>query len=83
VAISKEETDSGWMHDSLLHWETLLVVAAGDLEDITFEFVSDTVARNLCAHSLIHEYSQFSLIFDLDQLLAAVGREGDGLGLDA
>lgn len=52
VAIREQETDTGWVHDSLLHWETLLVVATGDLEDISLELVSDAVTGNLLAHSV-------------------------------
>jgi hypothetical protein len=90
VAIGEEKSDSSGMHDTLLHGETLLVVAAGDLEDVALEFVADGVARNLCTHSviisccmfeaeepfvpLVHKHTQFSLIFNLDQLLAAIGR---------
>jgi len=77
VAIAEEKTDTSWVHDSLLHWETLLVVAAGNLEDIALEFVANSVTWDLCAHSLIHKYTQLSLIFNLNQLLAAIGREGD------
>jgi hypothetical protein len=90
VAVGEEESDSSGMHNTLLHGETLLVVAAGDLEDVALELVADRVTRNLCAHSaivsccgfqadelfvpLLHEDTQLSLIFDLNQLLAAVGR---------
>lgn len=90
VPVGEEQADSSGMHDSLLHGEALLVVAAGDLEDVALEFVADAVARNLCTHSviiscchfdaeepflpLVHKHSQFSLIFNLDQLLAAIGR---------
>jgi len=74
VAIGEEKSNSSGMHDTLLHRETLLVVAAGDLEDVALELVANRVARNLCAHSLLHEDTQLSLIFDLDQLLAAVRR---------
>ena len=91
VAFAEEETDAGWVHDSLLHWETLLVVASGDLEDVTLELVANAVTWNLCTHSaklsgstlessedqnqpLVHEYSQLFLIFNLNKLLAAIGR---------
>ena len=94
VAFGEEETDTGWMHDSLLHWETLLVVATGDLEDVAFEFIANGITRDFSAHSvemgirwamievdwadgsipLVHEDTQLSLIFDLDELLAAIGR---------
>jgi len=63
------------MHDTLLHRETLLVVAAGDLEDVALELIANGVARNLCTHSLVDEDTELSLIFDLDQLLAAIRRE--------
>jgi hypothetical protein len=83
------------VHDALLHGETLLVVAASDLEDVALEFVTNAVASNLLTHSvetrqmlscernrvpvcdflpLVYEYTQLSLIFNLDQLLAAIGR---------
>jgi len=78
------------VHDSLLHGETLLVVAAGDLEDVAFEFVADAVAWDFGAHSvgrseavlleivpivpLIHENTELSLVLNLDELLAAIGR---------
>jgi hypothetical protein len=92
VALGEQETDTGWVHDSLLHWETLLVVAAGDSEDVALEFISNAITWDLCAHSvgiisisslcpsssprvpLVHEDTQLLLIFNLDQLLAAVGR---------
>jgi len=75
VAVGEEKSNTGWVHDSLLHWETLLVVATGDLEDVTLELITNAVTWNLCTHSLVHEYSQLSLILNLDQLLAAIGRE--------
>jgi hypothetical protein len=91
VAFAEEETNTGWVHDSLLHWETLLVVASGDLEDVALELVANAVTWNLCTHSaklsgsnlessedqnqpLVHEYSQFSLVFNFNKLLAAIGR---------
>ena len=51
MAVGEEKSDTGWMHDTLLHRKSLLVVAASDLEDVTFEFVADAVTCNLCAHS--------------------------------
>lgn len=65
------------MHDTLLHWETLFVVAAGDLEDVAFEFGSDAVADDFLAHALFHEATESALIFDFDEFLGAVGRIGD------
>ena len=65
------------MHDPLLHRKTLLVVAAGDLEDVAFEFGTDAVAGDFGAHSLFHEDAEFALIFDFDDLLRPVGGIGD------
>jgi hypothetical protein len=81
------------VHNTLLHWETLLVVTTGDLEDVTLEFISDGVSWNLSAHSvvekldlrsqcswcriyvpLVHEDTELALIFDVDELLTAIGR---------
>ena len=65
------------MHDALLHRETLLVVAAGDFEDVAFELGGDAVAGDFLAHALVHEAAEFAVVFDLDELLGAVGRVGD------
>jgi hypothetical protein len=53
VSLSEKETDTGWVHDTLFHWETLLVVTTGNFEDVSLEFVSDGISRNLSAHSVI------------------------------
>ena len=60
------------MHDSLLHRESLLVVAAGDAEDVAFELVADAVAGDFGAHAAVHEDTELALIFDFDQLLRAI-----------
>jgi len=75
VTVREEEADTSGVHDSLLHGETLLVVTAGDAEDVTFEFVADAVTWDFSTHSLIHEDAESPLVFDLDELLAAIGRE--------
>jgi hypothetical protein len=74
VAVTEEETNTGWVHNTLLHRETLLVVAAGDPEDVALELVADRVSRNLLSHATIHEDAKLALIFDLDQLLGAIVR---------
>ena len=66
VAFGEEELDTGRVHDTLLHREALLVVAAGDFEDVTLELVADAVARNFVTHSTVHEDAQLTLIVDLD-----------------
>ena len=50
VAVGEEESDTGRVHDTLLHGETLLVVAAGDLEDITLELIAEVVTGDFLAH---------------------------------
>ena len=65
------------MHDTLLHGEPLLVVAARDAEDVAFEFVTDAVGGDFGTHAAVHENAEFALIFDFDELLRAVGRVGD------
>lgn len=74
---AQEQTDPRGVHDPLFHREPLLVVAAGDLEDVAFELRSDAVAFDFLAHALVHEAAQFALVFDFDELLGAVGGVGD------
>ncbi len=77
MARAKQQADSGRVHDTLLHGEALLVVAAGDFEDVAFELGSDAVAGHFLAHALVHEGAEFAVVFDLDELLGAVGGVGD------
>lgn len=78
VAGGQEKADTGWMHDTLLHWETLLVVSTGDSEDVAGKLGADAITGNFLAHTLIHESAEAALIFDLNQLLGAVGRVAVG-----
>lgn len=71
----------------------MFVVAAGDFEDVAVEFVTEGVSRDFLAnlHSVsmslggckevsypfVHECAQTTLVFDFDELLAAIGRIGD------
>lgn len=77
VALAEQQPDAGGVHDSLLHGETLLVVAASDLEDVACEFGPEGVGGHFLTHAAVHEDAEFALIFDFDQLLGAVGRVGD------
>ena len=65
------------MHDTLLHRKTLLVVAAGDLEDVAFEFRTDAVASDFLAHAFVHEGAEFTFVFDFDEFLGAIGWVGN------
>lgn len=77
VAIGEEESDTSRVHDTLLHWETLLVVAAGDSEDVALELVADAVTWDFLTHAAVHEDTELALIFNVDELLRAIGWEGD------
>lgn len=77
VALAEEEGNTGWVHNTLLHRKALLVVAAGDFEDVSLELVADTIAGNLLSHATVHEDAQLALIVDLDHLLSAIGGVGD------
>lgn len=50
VAGGEQEADTAGGHDTLLHGETLLVVATGDAEDVALELIAERVAGNLNAH---------------------------------
>lgn len=41
VAVGEQETDTGRLHDTLLHRETLLVVASGDSKDVSLPLVPE------------------------------------------
>lgn len=77
VAIGEEKSDTSRVHNTLLHGETLLVVASSDLEDVALPLVANAVTGDLVAHTALHEDAETALIFNFDQLLRAVGRVGD------
>lgn len=77
VSLGEKEADTGRVHNTLLHRETLLVVASGDAEDVALELVADGVTGDLSAHALLHEDAELALILNVDELLAAIGRVGD------
>lgn len=66
VAVAQEKPDARRVHDALLHREALLVVAAGDLEDVALELVADAVAGDFGAHAAVHEDAELALVFDFD-----------------
>ena len=65
VAVGEEEADTGRVHDTLLHGETLLVVAAGDAEDVALELVADGVTGDLSAHLWLNMLAYRSLYASL------------------
>jgi hypothetical protein len=46
VAIGEEKADTMRDKNTLLHGKALLVIAAGDAEDITLELVANSISRN-------------------------------------
>lgn len=50
VAVSEEETDTVGSHNTLLHGETLLVVATSDAEDVALPLIAKGVAGDLSTH---------------------------------
>ena len=77
MPLGEQQPHTRRVHDSLLHREALLVVAAGDSEDVALELVADGVAGDFVAHAAVHEDAEFTVVFDFDELLRAVGGEGD------
>jgi len=77
VSVGEEESDTVRKEDTLLHWETLLVVSTRDPNDISLPFVTEGIGRDLCTHTLVIEDTGFSLIVDIKQFLGACGRVGD------
>ena len=52
---SEQDTGSSVDEDSLLHLETLLVVTAGNSEDVALELFSHDIAFDLLTHSSVVE----------------------------
>jgi len=66
MTLAEEKAHTGWVHNTLLHREALLVVSTGDAEDVALPFIADAVARNFLAHAAVHEDTQLAVILDLD-----------------
>jgi len=69
VSLREEELDTSRMHDSLFHREALLVVTTGDPENISSKFVPNTITGDLLSHTLIHEDTETTVIFNFNELL--------------
>jgi len=77
VSSGKEELDTVGEEDTLLHWETLLVVTAGDAEDVPLPLVADLVTGDFLAHALLEELAVATLLIDIEELLGAGSGVGD------
>merc|ERR1719500_456966 len=60
--------------DTLLHGETLLVIASSDAENISLELITKSISLDLLAHPLLVKGAHLQLIGNLDELLATRGR---------
>jgi len=77
VASLHEESDSSLDKDTLLHGETVLIITAGNFEDVSLEFVTKTITFDFLAHSSTVEDGKLLFVINTDGLLAAGGRAGD------
>ena len=55
MALGQKKPDTTVGENTLLHGETLLVVASGDTENIALELISKSVGFNFLAHALLIE----------------------------
>jgi len=55
VAVGEEEAHTVGEEDALFHGETLLVVTAGDAEDISFPFVAEGVTGDFLSDFFVEE----------------------------
>jgi len=53
VTLGQQEADTGGEEDTLLHGETLLVVASGDTENVALELVAESVDGDLSGDALV------------------------------
>lgn len=73
VTVGEEEANTGWVHDTLLHGEALLVVSTGDLDDVALPLVTEGVGLDFLSHAAVHEDAELALVFNLNELLRAIG----------
>ena len=57
--------------DTLLHWETLLVVSASNFENVALPLITKMVGFDFSAHALLVEQSQLVVIVDLKSFLSS------------
>ena len=55
MTVGEEETDTVGEEDTLLHGETLLVVAASNAEDVALPLIAEGVAGDLLGDPLVVE----------------------------
>ena len=62
VSLAEQKTNAASSEDSLLHGESLLVVASGDAEDVALPFVTKGSSIDLHAHALFVERTNLERI---------------------
>jgi len=77
VALVHEETDAGVGEDALAHGEALLVVTAGNAEDVAGEFFAEDGAVDFLRHAAFVEVLEALFVIDFDDFLEARGGDGD------
>merc|ERR1719171_3103217 len=75
--LAEEEAHALVRQHTLHHREALLVVPAGNLEDVALELVSQRVGWNLSGHALLEEGEELAVVVDLDALLQPRARVAD------
>jgi len=76
-ALVEKERYTGGSENTLLHGETLLVVAARDAEDVALELFAEFVTLNFGRHALVVEDTELLLVIDVEALLHTRGRVGN------
>lgn len=69
VTVGEEEADTVGEENTLLHRETLFVVATSDTENIAFPLITERISCDLLSNSLVVEDTVFSLIIIIDGFL--------------
>eukprot|EP00117_Sycon_ciliatum_P022092 scpid97301/ scgid19155/ len=71
MALGQQQTNTSIGQDTLLHWESLLVIASGDAEAVSLPIISKRITRDLSGDTLVKESLQLSLIVNFNQFLAS------------
>jgi len=69
VPFGEEEAHAVGEEDALFHGEALLVVPAGDAEEVAFPFVAEGVAGDFLGYFFVVEDADSSFVVDVEELL--------------
>jgi len=73
VTRGHEDAHTARGEDTLLHGETLLVLATHDLEDVALELFAKSLTLNFLREALVEESTELAVIINLQLLLASRG----------